>query len=67
MAIYITKTYKTKEGRDNEMKKFHNALVGSPAYANNEIAIVAEDDLSVTLCIGKNNENDYKQIFKKQD
>lgn len=63
--IKITKQYKTKEGRDKEAKKFHEALVGSPAYVNSEIAIVKEGDLEVTLCIGNNNDHDYEQYFRR--
>ena len=57
MAIYITKKFETKEARDMEMAKFHDALAGSPAYVNSEIVIVTNDDCEFILCVGKDNEN----------
>lgn len=65
MAIYITKKHKTKESRNKEANRFHEALAGSPAYVNGEIAITMEGDLEVTLCIGNNNDNNFTQTYKR--
>lgn len=59
MALY----FKVKAENDDveELRKiediFHDALAGSPAYRNSEIAIVEEDKSSFTLCVGEDNEN----------
>ena len=54
MAIFITKRYSSKEECLKEKEAFHNALVGSPAYVNNEIGLISEGDLEFTLCVGEN-------------
>ena len=60
MAIYITKEFKTEEERDKEMKRHHDALVGSPAYVSSEIAITRDGTLGFTLCVGSNTGNDLR-------
>ncbi len=54
MAVYLT--MKKNVNADMTMDSFHEALAGSPAYKNSEIAIVEETDDSFTLCIGENND-----------
>ena len=49
------------KGKDKEdtflmKEKMHNALAGSPAYIESEIAICDEDDNTFHLIIGNNNE-----------
>lgn len=38
----------------------HEALKGSPAYINSEIAICDNDDTSFYLVVGNNNDRDLK-------
>ena len=40
------------------MEKLHNALVGSPAYVDSEIAIYEDDNGGFSLVVGNPNEND---------
>ena len=58
MAIRIVKRYWDHETMMKEMTKFHEALVGSPAYVNSEIAICETGEDEFTLVIGNDNDND---------
>lgn len=42
------------------MEKLHNALVGSPAYINSEIAIVEDGDDGFILVVGNPNDHNIK-------
>ena len=59
--------------KDNETmlktrEKFHNALVGSPAYLSSEIAICNEDDdTSFNLVVGDINNNDITKVINNED
>ena len=45
------------------MEQLHEALVGSPAYINSEIAIVEGDNDDFYLCVGNGNgHNCYVEI-----
>lgn len=54
MAIYFV-----FKGKSEVANKMHEALKGSPAYVNNEIALVKDTDWT-TLCVGNNNNNNIK-------
>lgn len=58
MAIRFHYRYDDKERRDTKMEEFHKALVGSPAYINNEIAICEDGDCCFVLIVGNDNNND---------
>lgn len=49
MAIYFV-----FKGKPEVADKMHEALKGSPAYVNSEIALVKDTDWT-TLCVGDNN------------
>lgn len=60
------------KGKDKEntflvKEKFHNALAGSPAYKNSEIAICDEEDTSFHLVIGDRNECDITKVINTED
>lgn len=60
------------KGKDKEdtflmKEKMHNALAGSPAYIESEIAICDEDDNTFHLIIGNNNECDIKKTINTND
>ena len=56
MAIYFTKKFESVEECEKEKRVLHDALVGSPAYINSEIAIVQGDtDCEFILCVGNDN------------
>ena len=57
MAIFITKKFETREQMVETMTKFHEALVGSPAYVNSEIAICETGENEFTLVVGNDNKN----------
>ena len=60
------------KGKDKEdtfliKEAFHNALAGSPAYVDSEIAICAEDDTSFHLVIGNSNECNITKVINTED
>lgn len=55
MAIYIKKAYEDHNEMVREMTRFHEALAGSPAYDEREIAIVVTGENEFTLCVGDDN------------
>ena len=58
---------KDKESMVSIKEKFHNALVGSPAYIESEIAICDRDDNSFYLAIGNDNDNDITKVINIED
>lgn len=60
---------KDKETMIQKREEFHNALVGSPAYMESEIAIcnMQEDETSFMIIIGNNNDNDITKIIDSED
>lgn len=58
MAIYFKRVYQDLDLMYTQRDAQHEALVGSPAYINSEIAIIEEDANSFTVCIGIPNGND---------
>ena len=77
MAINMyVKGFKSEQDMCVARDEFHEALVGSPAYINSEIALcdVNENgEASFVLCIGENNDNnvsfevDYNNLKRKDD
>lgn len=59
MIVFKINCY-TQEKMIKKREEFHEALIGSPAYQDSEIAVCDEDDTSFLLIIGKNNENNIK-------
>ena len=60
------------KGKDKEetfvmKEKMHNALAGSPAYVDSEIAICDEDDTSFHLIIGNSNECNITKVINTED
>lgn len=64
MIVLIVKS-KDRETMFQKREEFHNALVGSLAYMESEIAIcdMQEDETSFLLIIGNNNDNDITKII----
>ena len=60
---------KGKDKEDTFLIKaaFHNALAGSPAYVDSEIAICDEDDTSFHLVIGNINDCDITKVINTED
>ena len=50
----------SKEEMEQKKTRMHEALKGSPAYIDSEIAICDNDDTSFYLVIGQNNDRDLK-------
>lgn len=50
----------SKEEMEQKKTRMHEALKGSPAYINSEIAICDNDDTSFYLIVGNNNDRDLK-------
>ena len=50
----------SKEEMEHKKTRMHEALKGSPAYINSEIAICDNDDTSFYLVVGNNNDRDLK-------
>ena len=61
-----------KDNYGDLLTKMHNALCGSPAYVNSEIALSDYTEEGPILIIGNNNEHDlsleieYKNIVEKE-
>lgn len=53
----------TQEEMFEKKEAIHDALVGSPAYINSEIAVCDVDDITFTLVIGELNDNNAEFDF----
>ena len=58
MAIYIYNSYPSMKERNKAMKEYRNALEGSIAYDNHEIAVVEDGKTGFVLAIGIDNGHD---------
>lgn len=58
MAVRIKFTHEDNESMKTRLNEVHNALKGSPAYKENEIALCEMNETEFVLVVGEDNGND---------